>query len=69
MASLDDNPALAARFPSEIYRQKLDQMYGRLDADQYHSGQDLLDDLEVGGLSGLEVEFEVHGRALTVPLI
>ncbi len=45
VASLDADPARAARFPGEIYRQKMDQIYSRLLADEYRGGADLLADL------------------------
>ncbi|MFO7320584.1 MAG: phosphoenolpyruvate carboxylase [Chloroflexota bacterium] len=43
--SLGNDSALASRFPGEPYRQKMAQIYDRLERDAYPSGDELLHDL------------------------
>jgi len=48
------NSGLEERYPGEIYRQKMEQIWRRMEADEYRSGEDLLADLRLVQSSLLE---------------
>lgn len=47
LESVRGNPQLEARYPGEVYRQKMEQIRARLEADDYSTGRELLADLRL----------------------